>query len=83
VLPHVHPLKVEEHVNARDAGNEADRSPYLSRRALLAGAGAGAAVAALGWVPGIRIPAGQASTIPTPPNFPSGISLYQQTYQNW
>jgi FAD/FMN-containing dehydrogenase len=83
VLPHAHPLKVEEHVNAREAGNEADRSPYLSRRALLAGAGAGAAVAALGWVPGIRIPAGQASTIPTPPNFPAGISLYQQTYQNW
>ncbi len=83
MLPHAHPLKVEEHVNAREAGNEADRSPNLSRRALLAGAGAGAAVAALGWVPGIRIPAGQASTIPTPPNFPSGISLYQQTYQNW
>jgi FAD/FMN-containing dehydrogenase len=56
---------------------------YLSRRGLLAASGAGLAVAALGWVPGIRIPAGQASTIPTPPNFPSGISLFQQTYQNW
>jgi hypothetical protein len=56
---------------------------HLSRRGMLAATGAGLAAAALGWVPGIRIPAGQASTIPTPPNFPSGISLYQQTYQNW
>jgi Cholesterol oxidase, substrate-binding/FAD binding domain len=55
----------------------------LSRRGLLAASGAGLAAAALGWVPGVRIPAGEASTIPTPPNFPSGVSLYQQTYQNW
>ncbi|HSZ47234.1 MAG TPA: cholesterol oxidase substrate-binding domain-containing protein [Streptosporangiaceae bacterium] len=83
-------------MNARDAGTAAGsggrppetprssgRSPHLSRRALLAAAGAGAAGAALGWFPGIRVPAGRASTIPAPPNFPSGISLYQQTYQNW
>jgi FAD/FMN-containing dehydrogenase len=74
---------VEEHVRSQNAGTEAGRTPYLSRRALLAAAGAGAGAAALGWVPGIKIPAGEASTIPVPPNFPAGISLYQQTYQNW
>jgi hypothetical protein len=56
----------------------------LSRRGLLAGAGAGIAAATLGWVPGARIPAASAaSTLTSPPNFPSGISLYQQTYTNW
>jgi FAD/FMN-containing dehydrogenase len=74
---------MEEHVNAREAGNKAGRSTYLSRRGLLAAAGAGVAGAALGWLPGIRVPAGRGSTIPTPPNFPAGIPLYQQTYQNW
>ena len=56
----------------------------ISRRGLLAGAGAGIAATALGWVPGARIPAANAaSTLTSPPNFPSGISLYQQTYTNW
>ncbi len=59
------------------------RSPRISRRGLLAGAGAGVAAAAFAWVPGTRIPASSASTIPTPPSFPSGISLYQQTFVNW
>lgn len=70
-------------MNARQAGSQHGGSSQLSRRGLLAAAGTGVAAAALGWVPGIRIPAGHASTIPTPPNFPAGISLYQQTYQNW
>jgi FAD/FMN-containing dehydrogenase len=74
---------VEEHVRADNAGLEAGRTPYLSRRALLAAAGAGPGAAALGWIPGVKIPAGEASTIPVPPNFPAGLSLYQQTYQNW
>jgi hypothetical protein len=59
------------------------RGPHVSRRGLLAGAGAGVAAAALGWMPGVRIPAGNASTIAQPANFPSGISLYQQTFVNW
>lgn len=54
----------------------------LSRRGLLAAAGAGAVGAALGWAPAFRVPA-SAATIPTPPNFPGGIPLYQQAYQNW
>jgi Cholesterol oxidase, substrate-binding/FAD binding domain len=71
-------------VKARQAGHQSDApGHHLSRRGLLAAAGIGAAGAALGWVPGVRIPAGHASTISTPPNFPAGISLYQQTYQNW
>jgi hypothetical protein len=57
-------------------------SRHLSRRGLLAGAGAGAA-AVFGLVAGGRIPASKASTIPAPANFPSGISLYQQTFVNW
>jgi hypothetical protein len=78
----------EERVPTRGkhADPEAGRrsgSPRISRRGLLAGAGAGAAVAALGWVPGIRLPASRATTIPTPPNFPAGIPLYQQTFVNW
>jgi len=56
------------------------RQSVLSRRALLAGAAAGAA---LGWVPVFRAtPASGATTAP-PPNFPSSIALYQQAYQNW
>lgn len=78
----------EEPVNMRGGsrGPEASRqsrSPRISRRGLLAGAGAGAAAAALDWVPGARIAASSAATIPTPPNFPPSISLYQQTFVNW
>jgi FAD/FMN-containing dehydrogenase len=56
----------------------------LSRRGLL-GAGAVSALGlAAGWVPVLTIPAASAaSTLPAPPNFPAGISLYQQAYQNW
>jgi FAD/FMN-containing dehydrogenase len=53
----------------------------MSRRKVLAGA---AGVAALTLLPAGRVYAatGQA-TIETPPNFPTTIPLYQQTYQNW
>ena len=58
----------------------------FSRRSFLQAA-AGAAVVgasgALGWTPVFRVPAAGAATIPSPPGFPSSISLYQQAYQNW
>ncbi|HXL19766.1 MAG TPA: cholesterol oxidase substrate-binding domain-containing protein [Streptosporangiaceae bacterium] len=78
----------EERVQMRDRSRDPEasrhsRSPRISRRGLLAGAGAGAAAAALGWLPGTRIAAGSAAAIPAPPNFPPGISLYQQTFVNW
>ena len=48
---------------------------------------ASAGVAALGaveWTPIFQVPAASAqSTLPTPPDFPSTISLYQQAFQNW
>jgi FAD/FMN-containing dehydrogenase len=55
-----------------------------SRRTLLGGAAAALAATAVQWTPLGRIPAASAaSTLATPPSFPSGISLYQQTFQNW
>ena len=66
--------------------NAAERtgSRGVSRRGSLAGAAGAAAVAATGWSPIYRIAAASAaSTLPTPPSFPSGVSLYQQAYQNW
>ena len=59
----------------------------MSRRKFLTGAAVAAGTAALpatAWTPAFRIMAGAAAaTLPTPPNFPAGISLYQQAYQNW
>ncbi|MEV6110352.1 cholesterol oxidase substrate-binding domain-containing protein [Streptomyces sp. NPDC051940] len=53
----------------------------LTRRALLAGAGAAAAVRL---TPAHRIPAGSAAaTLAVPPAFPAGIPLAQQTFRNW
>jgi FAD/FMN-containing dehydrogenase len=50
---------------------------------LAASAGA-AALSALEWTPVFRVPAASAqSTLPTPPNFPPTIALYQQAFQNW
>jgi FAD/FMN-containing dehydrogenase len=37
----------------------------------------------VGWTPVFKIPVAGAATIPSPPGFPSSISLYQQAYQNW
>ncbi|HEY1625338.1 MAG TPA: cholesterol oxidase substrate-binding domain-containing protein [Streptosporangiaceae bacterium] len=60
------------------------RARGISRRGLLAGAGAGIAAATLGWVPGARVPAASAaSTASSPPSFPSGVPLYQQSFVNW
>ncbi len=66
---------------------EGDRT-VMSRRGFLTGAAgvaAGAAAATqTGWTPLYRIAAASAaSTLPTPPSFPAGISLYQQAYENW
>lgn len=56
----------------------------LSRRGFLAGAAGAAALATVEWTPVFRIAAGAgAATLPTPPNFPAAIALYQQAYQNW
>jgi FAD/FMN-containing dehydrogenase len=52
----------------------------LSRRQVLSSA---AGATALGLIPGERLYAGSGATIPTPPNFPTGITLYQQSYTNW
>ena len=74
------------HQRSHDASASADPrtddggSRHISRRGLLAAAGA---TAAFGWIAAGRIPASSASTIATPPNFPSGIPLYQQTFTNW
>ena len=38
---------------------------------------------AIGWAPAFRVPVAGAATIPSPPGFPSSISIYQQAYQNW
>jgi FAD/FMN-containing dehydrogenase len=60
------------------------RTGGISRRGFLAGAAGAAALATAEWTPAFRIAAGAAAaTLPTPPNFPAGISLYQQAYQNW
>jgi len=82
--PHQEHGPGDSQLHASDgSGDSAARPRHISRRGLLAGAGAGVAAATLGWLPGARIPAGNASTLATPPNFPSSISLYQQTYTNW
>lgn len=55
----------------------------LPRRAFLTGALAvGAGV--LGWTPAFAVPAGSSgASLPVPPHFPDGVSLFQQGYQNW
>jgi FAD/FMN-containing dehydrogenase len=57
----------------------------FSRRALMGRvAGVAAAVSVAQWTPAFRVPAASAaSTLATPPNFPPGISLYQQAFKNW
>lgn len=59
--------------------------PEIDRRQFIAaGAGALAAATVLRAVPAGAAPFGSAdTTIPAPPNFPPGIPLYQQRYQNW
>jgi FAD/FMN-containing dehydrogenase len=56
----------------------------LSRRQFLAASAGVAALGAVEWTPIFQVPAASAqSTLPTPPDFPSTISLYQQAFQNW
>jgi cholesterol oxidase-like protein/FAD binding domain-containing protein len=82
--PHQEHVPGDDQLHASDGSSSPAASQrHISRRGLLAGAGAGVAAAALGWMPGVRIPAGNASTLASPPNFPAGISLYQQTFTNW
>jgi FAD/FMN-containing dehydrogenase len=55
----------------------------VQRRSFLGGAAKLAAAGALsGWIPVFRITAAEACS-PTPPNFPAGITLYQQAFINW
>lgn len=43
-----------------------------------------AALGAIDWTPVFQVPAASAqSTLPTPPDFPPSIPLYQQAFQNW
>lgn len=59
--------------------SEIDRRTFIA-----AGAGALAAASVLRAVPAGAAPFGSAeSSIPAPPDFPPGIPLYQQRYQNW
>jgi len=68
----------------QDPGQDAPLSRPLTRRALLGTAAGAVALSALQWTPLGRIPAAHAaSTLSAPPDFPAGISLYQQTFQNW
>lgn len=65
------------------AANGREPSTWTRRKFLgaAAGATAGAATMSLtGWMPAFRVTAAGAAT---PPNFPAGISLYQQAYKNW
>ncbi|MGA9872892.1 MAG: cholesterol oxidase substrate-binding domain-containing protein [Rhodococcus sp. (in: high G+C Gram-positive bacteria)] len=59
--------------------------PTLNRRQFIAaGAGAVATASLVRAVPAGAAPFGSAdTTIPAPPDFPAGIPLYQQRYQNW
>jgi hypothetical protein len=77
-------LRKDRYAGTTDSEYSPAHAPALSRRALL-GAGAGAlAATAAQWTPLGRVAAASAATtIPAPPQFPSGISLYQQTFQNW
>ncbi|MFI1382656.1 cholesterol oxidase substrate-binding domain-containing protein [Embleya sp. NPDC020886] len=54
-----------------------------SRRTLLGGLAGAAALAATQWTPVGLIPATEAGAAPTPPDFPTGITLGVQQYRNW
>ena len=64
---------------ARPTRARADRKgSALSRRGFLAGAAGATAASALQWTPVFQVLASSAaSTLPTPPNLPAGITLYQ------
>jgi FAD/FMN-containing dehydrogenase len=67
-----------------DADQDEKRGGFSRRSFLQAAAGTAAAAGMAAWSPVFRVaPASAATTLPTPPGFPSSISLYQQAYQNW
>ena len=54
----------------------------LSRRAFLGAAGATAVLTGLSWTPAFKVLPAQAATA-APPDFPSGLTVYQQAWSNW
>jgi FAD/FMN-containing dehydrogenase len=74
---------------AADQGSrEPDPNPGprsgLSRRQFLGVAAGGAVLGAVSWSTAFRVPAASAQSTMAPPlNFPPGLSLYQQAFQNW
>jgi len=69
----------------RGAFVESEDLGALSRRQFLASAAGLASVAAAArWVPAFRVQVASADPeYGTPPNFPPGIALYQEGFQNW
>jgi len=61
--------------------NAARGEATLSRRGFVKGLASLGAVAA--WTPLFRIGAADAAAGTSPPDFPAGIELYQQAYENW
>src|SRR5580658_2377077 len=55
----------------------------ITRRTFLTASAGVVAASAVEWFPAFEIPAGAQSTIPVPPEFPMGIRLYQQAFENW
>ncbi|MBB2911505.1 FAD/FMN-containing dehydrogenase [Streptosporangium becharense] len=55
----------------------------MSRRALLGGAVGAAALSAVQWTPAARLTPAGGATMAAPPNFPAGVTLYQQVFENW
>jgi FAD/FMN-containing dehydrogenase len=80
--PYVLPIVELRHdVPASVALSQPPTKQARSRRAFLAGA---AMAGAFAWVPAFRIaPASAREATAPPPNFPSGIPIYQQAYRNW
>ena len=72
-------------VTSTHAAEEAGATSGMHRRKFLGGAAKVAGAAALaGWVPLFKIGLASAqASCAVPPNFPPGISLYQQAFQNW
>lgn len=68
-----------------EVAEETSQAPGMHRRKFLGGAAKVAGVAALsGWVPLFKIgPASAQASCAVPPNFPAGITLYQQVFENW
>lgn len=59
-------------------------APDFSRRGFLAVAAGAAALTAVGWTPAHAVSSDDPrATLPTPPDFPDGIPLFQQGYENW